>query len=440
MIEGRSRLSDAADGVQSEMGEEPTTPIERVVVAVRVVVVLSVAALLVVGPDLVRHYLSLAIAVVFVAAIYACAVFVNPGWELRRTRSAWLITGLDSGFTLLFIASTGAGSSPTVTILVLVVVAAAIRLPLLSTIGLASVVSGVYAGIALLVDPHTAPLADRVLDSVWWSVYLMLTAVLGSSLSLLAEREHEARIAARVDAVAEHKAAEEERDLRARLLKSYQAQRDGLQVMLHEFRTPVASLSALTNDLADGHSHISDADGERRAQLVTDHIAHLSEMLNALGDVAASRNPSFSAGHVRNVDLRTVLSAAGDAAGLQPTQLQLSVRPDTEKIRIDGQRLRRILTNLLENAARHGQGHPVEVQAWIDDGLLHAEVLDRGPGVAPEQLAALMGKYVATGERRGHSGLGLWIVEQILQAMGGRLELGRRAGGGFVARFEVPLD
>lgn len=426
-------------GVGGGDGEAPPTPIERVVVAVRLVVILSVGALLVLGPDSVRAHLALAISVLGVAAVYAVAVALNPGWEVRRTGSAWLTTGMDSMLALLAIATTGAASSPAVSVLVLAVVAAAIRLPLSSTIGLVCAVSAVYTVIVLYIGPHVAPLSERVLDSVWWSVYLLLTAILGGSLSVLAEREHEARAAARIAASAEHKAAEEERDLRARLLESYQAQRDGLHVILHEFRTPMASLGALTKDLADAGSGLADRDREKSTRLVAEHVQHLSEMLEALGDVAASREPSFGAGSVRNVDLYEFLAAAGDAAGLRAPRLQISLRDNDTSVRVDQQQLRRVMTNLLENAARHGNGDPVEVHAWLGGEFLNIHVLDRGPGVAPERLRELTNKYTALSERSGNAGLGLWIVDQILQAMGGRLELGGRSGGGMAARVEVPV-
>jgi signal transduction histidine kinase len=162
-------------------------------------------------------------------------------------------------------------------------------------------------------------------------------------------------------------------------------------------------------------------------------------MLDALADVAASRRPTFSTGRVRAVELRGLILASADAADLRPPRLRLLVEPGEQTVTADSQRLRRVLTNLLENAARHGEGHPVEVQAEISDGLLRVQVLDRGPGISPENLGKLTGKYTATGTNAGTAGLGLWIVEQIVQALGGRLEFRQRDGGGLIARFEVPV-
>jgi signal transduction histidine kinase len=67
-------------------------------------------------------------------------------------------------------------------------------------------------------------------------------------------------------------------------------------------------------------------------------------------------------------------------------------------------------------------------------------VLDRGLGTDVSSLAKLTGKFTAAGSNRGTAGLGLWIVEQIVQALGGRVGFRNRPGGGLVAEVEIPAD
>ncbi len=435
------RLAHLADMIDGDHEDMPWARIERVVVTVRVLVIVSIVVLLWVGPPVVRHHLPLAIPVLAMAGLYTFIVLLNPTWELRGSQPAQLITAVDGAFTMLIVATTGAAESPGVSVLFLVVAGAAIRLHLRWTLGVTFLLCIIYIGISILVDSRLASVDVRIQHSMWWSLYLLLAAALGGSLALFAEQEHEAGIAARVEAIAEHKAAEEERDLRGRLLESYEAQREGLQVILHEFRTPVASLSALTRGLDDAANPMNDTDRALSTHLVAQHVEHLAEMLSALGDVAASWNPTFSAGRIRDVDVWELVTVAGYAAGLTPPNLQVFVHDDTPKsIRVDYQRLRRVLTNLIENAARHGEGHPVEVHVQASGGLLRVQVLDRGPGVAPELLKEITAKRATAGNRPDNSGLGLWIVDQILQATGGALELAVRNGGGLAARFDFPLQ
>ncbi|MGA9489029.1 MAG: HAMP domain-containing sensor histidine kinase [Mycobacterium sp.] len=411
-----------------------------VVVAVRAAVVVSIAVLLAVGPSWVRQHTGATAVVLVGATLYAVVLLFNPRLEVRRTRYAWLLTGADSAFTLTLIALTGGVHSPVAVVLVLVVIASAARLSVAETLLLAALLGGGYVVVALTTGPNTAVAPSRTLQGVWWAVYLLFIAVLGAGLSALAEREQRSRLRAIVEAEAEHAAADEERDLRARLLRSYEAQQDGLQVLLHEFRTPVASLEALAQALADSSARLSNADREAGLQLAERHVSHLRDMLDALADVALSRRPTFSSGRRRRVDLDELISAAADAAGLQPPRLQVTITGDVHAVLVNSQGLRRILTNLLENASRHGRGAPVDVRCRRDGNELTISVLDRGPGLPAESLGELTAKFVSVGGQRGTAGLGLWIVQQIVDAVGGRLTFSARDGGGLDATFVIPTD
>ena len=205
--------------------------------------VASIAVLLIVGPYWVREHVIATAAVLAAAMLYAASA-VNPRLEVRRTRYSWLLTATDAAFTLTLIVLTGGVHSPVAVVLVLAVIASGARLSVAETFLLTVLLGAGYVVVVLTTGPDTAVAPSRALQGVWWAVYLLFIAVLGAGLSALAEREQRSRLRAIVEAEAEHAAAEEERDLRARLLRSYEAQQDGLQVLLHEFRTPVASLEA----------------------------------------------------------------------------------------------------------------------------------------------------------------------------------------------------
>ncbi|WP_234800112.1 sensor histidine kinase [Mycolicibacterium diernhoferi] len=403
----------------------------RVVVAVRVAVVVSIAVLVAVGPDWMSAHAAGTAAVLAAALLYAAVLMALPRYEVRRTRFAWLVSALDTAFTLALIGLTGGAASPVASVLALVVIASAARLPLRRCLLLSAMVGAGYLAVVLTVDSTHAALAPWVLG-LWGALYVVFIAVMSGGLSRLLEREHQSRVRALVEAEAEHAAAEEERDLRARLLRSYEAQQEGLKVLLHEFRTPVASLDALTaSDPA--------SDDAAASQLVRRHSRHLADMLDALSDVNLSRRPAFSTGRVRRVNVADLIAEAGDAVGLRPPRLRVTVRGDVSTIQIDAQGLRRVLTNLLENAARHGRDRPIDVVCERLDDHLHCEVGDRGPGVPEHALGELTGKFVSLSDRRGTAGLGLWIVQQIIDALGGTLQFRAREEGGLTASFTVPV-
>ena len=128
----------------------------RTVVAVRVAVVISIGVLLPVEPAGVRVYIAILMAA---ALVYAAIVFVHPQLEVRRTRYRWLVTGVDSMFTLVFIALTGGVHSPAVSVLVLVVIASAARLSFAETLALGVLLGAGYIGVVLLASSDSAALA-----------------------------------------------------------------------------------------------------------------------------------------------------------------------------------------------------------------------------------------------------------------------------------------
>lgn len=410
----------------------------RVVVAVRFAVVVSIAVLVLAGPEWMRRHTTTLVVVLVIALGYAAIVMALPRFEVRHTAFAWLISAADAGLTLLLVWLTGGAASPLVLVLVLVVIASAARLTFIESIGLAVVVGVGYLGIVVCSPSAGGAELPGVVQGAWWALYLVFIAVLSGGLAVLIEREHRSRVRALVEAEAEHAAAEEERDLRARLLRSYEAQQEGLQVLLHEFRTPVASLDALASALTDDKPMAPD-EAQAAIALAVRHARHLSDMLDALADVNLSRQPAFSTGRVRRVVLTELIAEAGDAAGVDPSRLRVSVGDDAGTVQVDAQGLRRVLTNLLENAARHGRGRPIDVLCARDGHQLRVDVLDLGSGVPAEHMSALTGKFVSLSDRRGTAGLGLWIVAQIVEALGGSLSFSARDEGGLAASFVVPV-
>jgi signal transduction histidine kinase len=108
----------------------------------------------------------------------------------------------------------------------------------------------------------------------------------------------------------------------------------------------------------------------------------------------------------------------------------------------DADMIERVLTNLLDNAIQHappGSDIRVEVAAPAQDRL-HVTVLDTGPGVPTELRAELFHRPspVAQSHRPGGGGLGLLIVQRLLQQHGCEIGLVQRAGCGAAFRFDLP--
>jgi signal transduction histidine kinase len=409
---------------------------ERTAVVIRLLVVCSVGAALLVEPGIARGRAAALGALVVATLLYALVLAVSE-WRGRRPLPPRLATSIDAVLALLACGFTGGADSVMVAILPLVVIAGAVRGGVvLGRLGALAVGAGFTVAALAGSDPHV-PVVDRGLTGAWWTGYLLAAAVLVGVLLRVLERQYEAAAESRARARAEHEAFLEERDLRSRLLAAQQARLDGARVVLHEFRTPVASLTALTSDLAAGR--LSGPARDTATALLAEHAVHLRDMLDGLADVAVQEGSPLGRVRERPVRLVELAEAVLDAAGVAPGCRAARVEPPDAVVRCDPQRLRRVLTNLVENAARHSGDAPVELDLRCAGGRLVAEVRDRGPGLPPGQEGVVTAKGVALGERRGTAGLGLWIVEALVAAMDGELRLLPREGGGLVARLDLPL-
>ena len=155
--------------------------------------------------------------------------------------------------------------------------------------------------------------------------------------------------------------------------------------------------------------------------------------------MAASRRPTFSTGHRQLLDVRELVLTAADAASLSWDKLRITVSPPNARVRLDAQLVRRIATNLLENASRQGRNQPVSVVATVSEHTLVLDIADRGPGVVLERIPELTAKFVQAGHDQGTAGLGLWIVDQIVKSLHGTVRFDNAPGGGLAVRVELPV-
>lgn len=113
-------------------------------------------------------------------------------------------------------------------------------------------------------------------------------------------------------------------------------------------------------------------------------------------------------------------------------------------LRIKPLALRRILSNLVDNAVRYGDGHPIDIEYDLNDRMVEIRVLDRGPGIPEGEREAVFQPFrrldPSRNSRTGGSGLGLAIVRQIALANGWSVSLDARPDGGTIARVRLSIN
>jgi nitrogen fixation/metabolism regulation signal transduction histidine kinase len=108
------------------------------------------------------------------------------------------------------------------------------------------------------------------------------------------------------------------------------------------------------------------------------------------------------------------------------------------KVRADAEALRKVLLNLVENAREAmGESGRLELDCSREGGFGELRLRDFGPGIPEEALGRLFEPYFSS--KTGGTGLGLAISAQLVEEMGGRLELENHSAGGALARLRLPL-
>ena len=137
--------------------------------------------------------------------------------------------------------------------------------------------------------------------------------------------------------------------------------------------------------------------------------------------------------------LALVQSLTDDLADLgQP----VTVRGGRAPARVKATGLRRVVSNLVNNALRYGKTASVRVQPQGD--AVHIVIDDEGPGIPEAQLDAVMQPFYRLDTSRnrltGGSGLGLYIARDLVARQGGTLALANRPEGGLRATIALPVD
>lgn len=213
----------------------------------------------------------------------------------------------------------------------------------------------------------------------------------------------------------------------------------------HELRTPLSLIKSATETLIDGAKEDSAALG-RFLQIIDKHANRLALLIDDLLLLS-----TLDSGGLRldrqAVPFRSTVQDAMD--DLRPRALARDVTlenavPASLVALADVDRLRQVISNLLDNAIKYGRaGGKARVEGLLrPDGAIEIRVVDDGPGIPREFQERIFERFYrvdkARSREQGGTGLGLAIVKHVVQAHGGQVRLESGPAGGSAFIFSIP--
>jgi PAS domain S-box-containing protein len=216
---------------------------------------------------------------------------------------------------------------------------------------------------------------------------------------------------------------------------------DFIATISHELRTPMAAVYGAAQTLL--HRELSPDRRRALLEVIVSQGLRLSQITERVllasnldrGEVAVEREP---------VDVAAVVRASVDAVRPQlgeAGEVEVDVADELGAASADADRTQQVLINLLDNALKYGAA-PLRVRAEPADGAVRISVADSGPGITLAEQQRIFEKFYRVDPQLSRApsgtGLGLYIARELVQRMGGRIEVSSEPGAGATFVVELP--
>lgn len=283
------------------------------------------------------------------------------------------------------------------------------------------------------------------LDESVWSARIVRAAVVVIVLVVLigaAVLWHNRRLAREL---AERRRIQAELECaHARLTRANEEKSELMHMLAHDLRNPLTAV-VMGVDLL----RLGDLPGEHAETVarLRSHAQKMGRLIDDLMDANAIESGQRQY-HFTPVDLvrtvRAAVEAFAEPAALKQLRLELTLPDDELMVETDEGAFRQVLDNLISNAVKYSPARrSIEIALTRTDGQMRLTVTDHGPGMSAEDIAQLFRKFgkgraQPTGGEKS-SGLGLWIVQRVVDALGGQVRCESEPGAGATFCFTLPL-
>ncbi|KFA88936.1 protein kinase [Archangium violaceum Cb vi76] len=220
---------------------------------------------------------------------------------------------------------------------------------------------------------------------------------------------------------------------------------DFLSIAAHELKTPLTSLQlhiqGLMSQVRQGLERLPPERLGAKLESANLQTQRLGKLVNELLDISRIAQGQML-GKLEDVDLVQLVRGVVDRSREALTRAECEPRLSLPSVMVghwDAMRLEQVVVNLLTNATKYGAGRPIEITVEGDATQARLRVRDEGIGIAEEDAARIFERFERAVSVRhyGGFGIGLWIVREIVQALGGTIEVESALGKG--ATFTVTL-
>ncbi|MBR0391195.1 MAG: HAMP domain-containing histidine kinase [Oscillospiraceae bacterium] len=210
----------------------------------------------------------------------------------------------------------------------------------------------------------------------------------------------------------------------------------------HELRTPLTAITGWSETIA--YDPAVQGDSLRGINIITKEAERLTRMVAELLEFTRIQDGRFNL-RIELIDIAAELEDALFTYGEIMRQAGISIHydPPEEEIPLipgDPERLKQVFCNLLDNAAKHGEGEDIDVTLQEDGNFVRICFRDYGHGIPEDELPHVKEKFYKGSSKNRGTGIGLSVCDEIISRHNGTLNIRNAEGGGCEVEITLPMS
>ena len=231
-------------------------------------------------------------------------------------------------------------------------------------------------------------------------------------------------------------------DMSLKISQSEKIQQEFISSVSHELRTPLTAINGWAETLAaDPGANLEQT--QRGLNIIVKESRRLTSMVEELLDFTRMQDGRFTL-RVEETDLLAELEDAiftyREIFRQEGIELRYECADGLPPVVADGERMKQVFCNVLDNAAKHGgSGRRIDVSVSREEGSMVIRVRDFGPGIPAEELPYVKQKFYKGSSKARGNGIGLAVCDEIMRLHNGTFDIANAEGGGTVVTMRLPL-